>query len=212
MLEWLKPHGKLVELRAYGNFTGSAGVTWSRLVTVQSVTSRHMPKIVAGKNASDIALTIDAIETLLSTDIDTFVLIASDSDFAPLAQRITAQGREVLGFGQQSAPKAFRDSCTTFKEFRYLNVHPSLPLPPALWSLQPGDAEALVMDVLQEALSKQEEVSLSELSQLLRQRHTAFDPRVFRRRSLSELLCELPKVAVTEREGVRYASIANSLD
>ena len=121
VLEWLKPHGKLVELRAYGNFTGSAGVTWSRLVTVQSVTSRHMPKIVAGKNASDIALTIDAIETLLSTDIDTFVLIASDSDFAPLAQRIRAQGREVLGFGQQSAPKAFRDSCTTFKEFRYLN-------------------------------------------------------------------------------------------
>ncbi len=67
-----------------------------------------------GKNATDIALVIDAMDILFTKNVDAFCLVSSDADFTPLVQRLRADGKEVFGFGGQKAPEPFVNSCSRF--------------------------------------------------------------------------------------------------
>jgi uncharacterized LabA/DUF88 family protein len=82
----------------------------------------HQPANTVGKNASDIALVIDAMDLLHSGRFDGFVLISSDSDFTRLASRIREHGLDVYGIGQQKTPEAFRKAC---KRFIFVENYPS---------------------------------------------------------------------------------------
>lgn len=114
VLDRLPKLGRVCGLRCYGNFSGSSAAAWTQLIRDQGLVARHMPSVVRGKNATDIALTIDAIELLLTRDIEKFVLVANDSDFTPLARRLREDGKDVIGFGNKSTPKPFRSACTAF--------------------------------------------------------------------------------------------------
>ncbi|WP_414650147.1 NYN domain-containing protein [Devosia sp.] len=76
--------------------------------------ARHLPSVAPGKNATDIALTIDVTEMLISRRLQTFVLIASDTDFTPLAVRIREEGKDVIWFGSRSTPDSFRRRAPRF--------------------------------------------------------------------------------------------------
>jgi uncharacterized LabA/DUF88 family protein len=68
----------------------------------------------AGKNATDIALVIDAMELLYTQELDAFCIASSDADFTPLVMQLKANGHEVYGFGERKAPERFVNACTTF--------------------------------------------------------------------------------------------------
>ena len=111
--------GKLCLLRVYRNLSEGSNATWTKLVKRHGAVARHMPSIAPGKNGTDIALAIDAVEILFTRRIDTFVVVSNDSDFAPLARRIREEGKDVIGFGR-SATQSFRDACTVFHEVQKL--------------------------------------------------------------------------------------------
>lgn len=208
-IELMEQRGRIAVLRAYGNYTGRAAASWTSLIRRHGMVARHMPNMTAGKNAADIALTIDAIELLLTREIDIYVLIVSDTDFVPLANRIREEGKEVIGFGQRSTPETFRLACTEFREVQSLgerapNKGPSV----RLWSRNPADAEELVLRVLTSMCNNDQPVALSLLGARLVESDPGFDPRIYGRRTLGDLLSALPRIELTERDGASYARLA----
>ncbi|WP_170425970.1 NYN domain-containing protein [Ruegeria arenilitoris] len=101
--------------RVYGDFSGDASQNWSADdLAAYAIVPQQQFANTKGKNASDIALVIDAMDILHSGRCDGFVLVSSDSDFTRLASRIREHGLEVIGIGERKAPKAFVAACNRF--------------------------------------------------------------------------------------------------
>ena len=100
--------------RIYGDFSGTRLKGWSEVLADHAIMPHQNFANIAGKNASDIALVIDAMDLLHSGRFDGFCLISSDSDFTRLAARIREQGVAVYGFGEQKTQQSFRRACKRF--------------------------------------------------------------------------------------------------
>lgn len=100
--------------RIYGDFSGSHLKSWAEILQKHAIDPYQQFSYTKGKNASDIALVIDAMDLLYSERFDGFCLVSSDSDFTRLASRLREQGAEVYGFGAQKTPESFRQACRRF--------------------------------------------------------------------------------------------------
>jgi uncharacterized protein (TIGR00288 family) len=110
----LASHGVVNIRRAYGNWTKRGLSGWVEVLHGYAIQPMQSFDLVKGKNATDMALLIDAMDILYTKDIQTFCLVSSDSDFTPLIQRLRADGKKVIGFGNQRTPEPFIASCTNF--------------------------------------------------------------------------------------------------
>jgi uncharacterized LabA/DUF88 family protein len=100
--------------RAYGDWTGTGLRGWKEQLLAQSILPIQQFAYTAGKNATDSALIIDAMDLLYTGRFDGFCLVSSDSDFTRLASRIRESGLTVYGFGERKTPKAFVAACDKF--------------------------------------------------------------------------------------------------
>jgi len=101
--------------RAYGNFSKPALTNWSKITHRFGLQPQQQFDLTKGKNATDMAMTIDAIDLLYQGKVDGFGIMSSDSDFTPLVTRLRQDGLVVYGFGsKQRTPDAFRSVCTRF--------------------------------------------------------------------------------------------------
>src|SRR5437868_9806466 len=100
--------------RIYGDFSSTRLKSWADLLNKYAIVPQQNFAYTTGKNASDIALVIDAMDLLYSGRFDGFCLVSSDSDFTRLAARIREQGVPVYGFGERKTPESFRQACTRF--------------------------------------------------------------------------------------------------
>lgn len=100
--------------RAYGDWTKPQSAGWKNVLLSHSIQPVQQFAYTAGKNATDSALIIDAMDLLYTARFDGFCLVSSDSDYTRLAQRIREQGVLVYGFGRNQTPKAFVQSCDRF--------------------------------------------------------------------------------------------------
>lgn len=101
--------------RIYGDWTDNEKRSWKNVLLDWSVNPIQQYSYTAGKNATDSAMIIDAMDILYSGNVDGFCLVSSDSDFTKLAQRLREAGMFVMGIGEQKTPKPFRAACDTFK-------------------------------------------------------------------------------------------------
>ncbi len=118
ILSELARYGTVNMRRAYGNWTKSHLKPWHDILHENAIQPIQQFDVTKQKNASDIALTIDVMDTLYTKGVDIFCLVSSDADFTPVATRVRAEGKIVLGFGEKKAPEAFRTACSNFL---YLN-------------------------------------------------------------------------------------------
>ncbi len=139
VLEQLSALGEVPIRLAFGNWSKEQLRSWMDATARLAVRQVQQPDYVSGKNATDIALVIAAMDILHSRDCDTFAIVSSDSDFTPLALHLREAGRRVLGFGQKFTPESFRCSCHDFTHLEDLPPHvepariislPSEPQPP----------------------------------------------------------------------------------
>ncbi len=100
--------------RIYGDFSKGQLAGWAEILARHAILPQQQFAYTTGKNSSDIALVIDAMDLLHSGRFDGFVLVSSDSDFTRLAARIREQGLEVYGIGQAKTPESFRQACSRF--------------------------------------------------------------------------------------------------
>lgn len=100
--------------RIYGDFSKGQQAGWEKVLARHAILAQQQFAYTTGKNSSDIALVIDAMDLLHSGRFDGFCLVSSDSDFTRLAARIREQGIDVYGIGQSKTPESFRQACTRF--------------------------------------------------------------------------------------------------
>ncbi|MEI6655430.1 MAG: NYN domain-containing protein [Verrucomicrobiota bacterium] len=129
ILSELASHGVVNIRRAYGNWTKTDLAGWTKVLHENSIQPMQSFDLVKGKNATDMALVIDAMDLLYTKKLSTFCLVSSDSDFTPLIQRLRADGKEVFGFGEKKTPEPFIAACT---RFIYLEEKPAKARPGAM--------------------------------------------------------------------------------
>ena len=102
--------------RAYGNWFDSRLKRWEPLLRTQSIRPVQQFGYTKGKNATDMALVIDAVSLMHTYQPDAFAIVSSDADFTPLVIHLREHGLPVHGFGRPDTPKPFMDACTTFEQ------------------------------------------------------------------------------------------------
>ena len=110
----LASHGIVNIRRAYGNWKKPGLNGWVKVLHDSAIQPVQHFDLIKGKNATDMALLIDAMDILYTKDVQTFCLVSSDCDFTPLILRLRADGKQVIGFGGKKTPEPFINSCTRF--------------------------------------------------------------------------------------------------
>ena len=187
--------------RIYGDFAGGGPQGWTKdkLANLAIVPHQQFAN-TTGKNASDIALVIDAMDILHSGRFDGFVLISSDSDFTRLASRIREQGLDVYGMGMRKTPAAFVKACKRFIYVENLVSGAAAKKPvertgrPEDAGEKPAEAEdptKLVIRAMDAIAQDDEWYSLSQIGQYIVAANPDFDTRTWGKRKLSDLVADL---------------------
>ena len=120
ILDELAKHGVINIRRAYGNWKSPGLRSWEAVLHQYAIQPIQQFAYTKGKNATDMAMSIDAMDLLYSQKLDGFCLASSDSDFTPLVMHLRAKGAAVYGFGAAQTPRAFVNACSRFLYFEAL--------------------------------------------------------------------------------------------
>ena len=208
--------------RVYGNWTKPALKGWRDMTVKYGIEPQQQFDLTKGKNATDMKMTIDAMDLLFRGRVEGFGIMSSDSDFMPLAMRIRQEGIPVYGFGTAKTPEAFKQACTSFIDTGALKpasapAPTEVPLaetiPPASGRARPAAAPAaaevdpyllkLLIDSYDNA--KRDErgyVSLSAMGQRAANR-SSFDARNYGFKRLSDLIEAVPNFQTERRDDGR---------
>jgi len=194
--------GSINVRRAYGNWSKPSLKGWGNLTGIHSIVPMQQFDVAKGKSATDMRMTIDAMDLLYRGHIDGFGIMSSDSDFLPLAQRIREEGLPVYGFGTAKTPLGFRQACTRFFDVAALHMaddDPSDSEPSSELTLQrPVDDELIGLLGNAYKTSKRDEEGYASLSEM-GQRATAvssFAARNYGFTRLSDLIRAIPNFEV----------------
>lgn len=196
--------------RAYGNWTKPALRRWAEMTLQHAIQPYQQFDITKGKNATDMAMTIDAMDLLAGGRVSGFGLMSSDSDFMPLAQRIRQDGIPVYGFGTAKTPAGFRESCTRFIDIEGLlrtqeseAAERSAAIASAVESAGGSTDEAL-LSLLIDAYnaSKRDQRGFASLNELGRRagNRSSFDTRNYGYKRLSDMLAAIPSFQTEQRD------------
>ena len=114
MFDELARFGPLTVKRAYGDWTGQRLAGWKDQLLAHAISPMQQFAYTTGKNSTDSALIIDAMDLLYAGNVEGFVIVSSDSDFTRLATRLRESGKTVYGVGQRKTPRPFQDACDQF--------------------------------------------------------------------------------------------------
>jgi uncharacterized protein (TIGR00288 family) len=114
ILSELSKYGETSIRRAYGNWTKASLRPWTEILHPNAILPMLQFDYSRGKNASDMAMVVDAMALLYTDHPDAFGIVSSDADFTPLVMHLRAKGAQVHGFGDSKTPEAFQSACTTF--------------------------------------------------------------------------------------------------
>jgi uncharacterized protein (TIGR00288 family) len=192
MLEELASYGTITVKRAYGDWTNPHLSGWREVLLANAISPEQQFAYTYGKNATDSALIIDAMDLLYSGNVEGFAIVSSDSDFTPLATRLRESGKRVIGVGQRKTPKAFVEAC---ERFVYLEV---LAGDQSTTEQVKEDQPRPIQSVLTKALNKVDTdddwASLSAIGNHLSRTDPSFDARNYGFSKLSDLVKAQPFV------------------
>ncbi len=114
VLSELKKHGHIIVKKAYGDWSSNHLRNWKQPLNELAINPVQQFSYTQGKNSSDAAMIIDAMDLLYSKKFDAFALVSSDSDFTKLASRLKESQIYVFGVGEQKTPISFRNACDDF--------------------------------------------------------------------------------------------------
>lgn len=120
ILDEMTKYGVITYKRIYGDWTSTQTAKWKQQLLENSITPIQQFSNTTGKNATDSALIIDAMDILYTGNIEGFCIVSSDSDFTRLASRLRESGMDVIGMGEEKTPRSFRAACTVFTSLEIL--------------------------------------------------------------------------------------------
>ena len=186
LLAEISRYGTATVKRAYGDWTTPNLKGWKDILHRLAIQPMQQFRYTSGKNATDSALIIDAMDLLHSGHVDGFCLVSSDSDFTRLATRIREAGIAVYGFGESKTPEPFVSACDKFVFTEILRSDTSAP-PLDVGAGAPSLEQILIPAVV--AAARDDGWSpLSTIGSLIAKTHPAFDSRNYGFAKLGELV------------------------
>ena len=220
MLAEASKYGLLTIRRVYGDWTEPQLKSWKQVLHTYAIQPVQQFRYTVGKNATDSAMIIDAMDILYTAGIDGFCLVSSDSDYTRLATRIREKNLFVMGIGKQNTPRAFVNACDVFVYTENLVAESATELPfPIQETSGAGASEAAEVDALQGNLERlfrtayESEAQddgwalLSAMGNKVRQLDPAFDPRTYGFRQLLHLIRAHPELFDIRRTKVRGGGV-----
>lgn len=201
--------GRVVLRRGYGN-QGTLANRWQEALVRLAFTPCLQYQYTAGKNTSDIALALDALEALFDERADTFCLVTSDSDFAYLCRKLRERGATVHVVGEAKTPEALRNASDQF--FEWMPSEPALPasacpqparaVPPPKPKLRPKSVVNAVR--LMAADTPEGRVHVSALGSYLRRTDPAFSPQTYGHSGLLGMLRTYDLLSLRQEAGSQW--------
>lgn len=198
LLEEVTKFGTPTVKRAYGDWTTQNLIGWKDQLHRHAVQPIQQFAYTKGKNATDSALIIDAMDLLYAGNVDGFCIVASDSDYTRLATRLREAGKLVLGIGERKTPEAFIAACDRFIFAEVLKV-PAEAAQPAQVEGVP-DLKDLLTHAVQETLRDGGWASLAAIGSYIGKNNASFDPRNYGFKKLGELVRKQPYLEVKETQ------------
>ena len=198
----ISKHGHIIVKKAYGDWSSSHLKNWKQPLNELAINPVQQFSYTQGKNSSDAAMIIDAMDLLYSNKFDAFALISSDSDFTKLASRLKESQIYVFGVGEQKTPAAFRNACDDFIYTEVLRDLDTEPVPednskPAnekqeKKSRQQLSGDARLISILRNSISEYADddgwAPLGSCGSLIKRQYPDFDSRTYGYSSLSKLI------------------------
>lgn len=181
--------------RAYGDWTSSRLGGWKEIFLKYAITPVQQYSYTQGKNASDSAMIIDAMDILYSGKVDGFCILSSDSDFTRLAGRLREAGMLVIGMGEKKTVEAFRTACNVFKYLEVLMADGEEDSDDDTLSRQ--DIEESVRKIIIDNNAMERDTTVGEIGSKLSNRHADFDVRNYGYSKLSKFLESLKGINIS---------------
>ena len=205
--------------RIYGDWTSPSMCSWKPLLLEQAITPIQQYSYTTGKNSSDSAMIIDAMDILYSGRVDGFVLVSSDSDFTRLATRLREAGMKVFGMGEKKTPQPFIASCDRFIYIEVIRAAAKAQVQENQAAQRQGRKKSggqsqstkvppevveLIADSLEDLTDDDGYGMLSEVGTLLLKKQPDFDSRNFGFKKLSSLIQSLGRFEIDKRQTTYY--------
>jgi uncharacterized LabA/DUF88 family protein len=226
LMEEIAKYGTPTFKRIYGDWTMPTVSGWKKVLLENAITPIQQYSYTSGKNSSDSALIIDAMDILYSGKVDGFCIVSSDSDFTRLATRLREAGMKVFGIGQKKTPNPFIVACD---KFIYLEIIPlfednepdekasrdpkkSVPKKSVVDKLN-KDILKLLKTTINDLADENGWAFLGEVGNLLLKKQPDFDPRNYGFQKLTPLIQSLNQFETDKREtdkvGIKLVYIRN---
>jgi len=227
ILNELAGYGTVTIKRAYGDWTDTKKAKWKDILLSNSVNPVQQYSYTFGKNASDSAMIIDAMDILYSGHVDGFCLASSDSDFTRLAMRLRESGMSVIGMGESKTPEAFCASCERFVYLDLLSementedssfdegfdsAKTAAEIEKVSETLTPlSTLETAVVRIITEYGNNGSTMDIGELGSRLTKMYPAFDVRNYGYTKFSKFLDTFSSIRLITNETTVKAKIAES--
>src|SRR5688500_1076266 len=205
MMEEIAKYGTPTFKRIYGDWTRPTTTGWKGVLLQNAITPIQQYSYTSGKNATDSAMIIDAMDILYTGRVDGFCIVSSDSDFTRLATRLREAGMKVIGIGEKKTPEPFITACD---KFIYLEILSTEDVTPDLRarrakkdSLQKMDKRVLnlIKSSVNDVADESGWAFLGEVGTLILKKQPNFDPRNYGFRKLVQLMKSIDEIEVDER-------------
>jgi uncharacterized LabA/DUF88 family protein len=211
LLDEVAKYGIASVKRIYGDWTSTNLRSWKDRLLAYAIQPIQQFSYTVGKNATDSAMIIDAMDLLYTEKLDGFCIVSSDSDFTRLAARLRESGRIVYGFGEKKTPRAFVSVCDKFIYTEILNdshdddedtSHPSKGTPAAK-PKRDFKVDSKLLKLLRETVDDLADESgwayLSAVGHKINNRSVDFDPRNYGFKKLGDMFRAIPQFETEER-------------
>lgn len=208
LLDEIAKFGNPTIKRAYGDWSSPRLGGWSNELNVRAIRGMHQGAFTRGKNSTDSAMIIDAMDLLYAGNVEAFALVTSDSDFTSLALRLRESGKVVYGLGEKKTPASLQNACDRFIRLESLG-DPGSATEPAEAESASAEPDQVPEINLQSALTKAVNAVAGDdgwaapgpIGQHLSRTHPSLDPRNYEHRGLQGLLAAQPYLESTTDGG-----------
>ncbi len=206
-------HGDVITRRVYANWTTSGKSAWKAAINANAMLPVQQFAYVTGKNATDMALIIEAMDLLHSGKVNGFCIVSSDSDYTRLAVRIRDEGMFVMGIGREDTPESFRNACAVFvptegfapEKGKAGKGKAAAQTAPKNGAREAEPDDSWVPIIMQAIQNADGGVYLSTLGSQARQIDASFDHKKYGHRQLSRLIGSRPdKFEITGPPAAMY--------
>ena len=196
ILDELAKFGTPTIKRAYGDFTSQRLTGWTRELNTRAIRAIHQNAFTTGKNSTDSALIIDAMDLLYAGNVEAFAIVSSDSDFTSLALRLRESGKVVYGLGRKRTAVSLQNACDRFIMLEVLGGEDAGDDEPESTEEEQSAARLNLQSALTKAVNATADddgwSDLSAIGSHLARSHPSFDPRSFGHTKLSSLVADQP--------------------